>query len=314
MQKNNLRVGTKSSCVCMPNSLNEMMLRRYSPIALKFFAVYISKLQKQDSYIEKSLICFPIHELVEQFHISSTKALTVRNSVLVGKLRDVYFEELNEHGRWDQYPVFTRIGYDPVTKEFNMRMNYDLWEKAKDLSQYTKWQMYMLAPLRSKHAIRLYQLLYQYKNSNHKSRYFELIELHRLMDVQDNVSYKDFRNFKSKVLEKSIKEIQAVSLPIYNISMELKKSGRKVIGITFLFDYDAKKEEDILSGVIEHSSVQDKNLKDKVETYLSEKVPEIVGHEGGPDKLLHILMSHNQGITYRDILSMTAKELDRKSR
>jgi len=317
MKRRTLKTTDSSACVYVPNPLNEMSFKDHTVTLLKFMAAYIWKLQvtKDSVYEDSSTVFLSVQDLEEKFHISNARTLRTRQGYLLDKLESLRYYGTYEDGKgYKSHPVFDTLGYHPGTHKFEMQFREELWNNIKNISQYTKWYMLVLATLKTLHSIKLYQLLYQYKNTSHKSRTFKVEELRKHTDTLDKPTYDEFRYFNNKVIKKMVNEINTSdTLPIYNVTYVCKPL-KKTEEVTFFFEYDKEKEERLISGVIEHTSAKDRILKEKVLDYLQDNVPEIVRHEGGTSNLLHILMTHNEGITYRDILLMSAKELDDRSR
>ena len=93
---------------------------------------------------------------------------------------------------------------------------------------YTQLPFRYMLPMKSTYAVRLYQLLKSYQKNNFEW-YFPLEKLKRLLDCQ---SYEDFFNFRKRVLEPAVKEINRFS--DIGVSWEITgKEGKRVTEITF---------------------------------------------------------------------------------
>jgi plasmid replication initiation protein len=81
--------------------------------------------------------------------------------------------------------------------------------------------------MKSKHSIKLYELLKQYKNIGHRK--FELDELKVFLNIDSK--YKLYGHIKERILEPARKEIEQTS----DLKFTYKeiKQGRKIVGLTF---------------------------------------------------------------------------------
>ena len=92
---------------------------------------------------------------------------------------------------------------------------------------YTKYFLRNIRPMKSIYSIRIYELLKQYEPCGSKSRRFIISELQEMLQC----SYERFNHFKTKVIEKAIKEINEHS--DITTSYFLEKKGRTNHWITF---------------------------------------------------------------------------------
>ena len=112
---------------------------------------------------------------------------------------------------------------------------------------FTQFELSYVLLFKSKYAIRLYELLesYHYHKLEPLEKTFNIEELKKILDCEN---YKAFKDFRIKVIDLAVKEINENTM--YNIEYELTKEVRKFTEITFKLN---KKE------VIEQLKTQDKN-------------------------------------------------------
>ena len=96
---------------------------------------------------------------------------------------------------------------------------------------FTSYQLKQVTQLTSKYAIRLYELLIAWREVG-KTPQIELSEFRHKLGVEDN-EYKDMHNFKKRVLEPSIKQINEHT--DITVKVEQHKKGRSVSGFSFKF-------------------------------------------------------------------------------
>lgn len=103
---------------------------------------------------------------------------------------------------------------------------------------FTKYLLSNTVNFKSVYSVRLYELLAQWKNSKTgKTNLFELQEFRGQLGVAEH-EYKLMHNFKSRVLDLAVKEINEHS--DLEVSYEQKKKGRVIVG--FVFNVKVKKQ------------------------------------------------------------------------
>ena len=108
---------------------------------------------------------------------------------------------------------------------------------------FTKYLLEQTAAMTSNYSVRLYELLVQWKAAK-KTPMFELQEFRGQLGVEDD-EYKAMSNFKIRVLDLAIEEINAKS--DLNVSYAQKKKGRKIIGFTFIVHEKQKNRNTVSS-------------------------------------------------------------------
>lgn len=93
-------------------------------------------------------------------------------------------------------------------------------------SNFTKYCYYYILPMKSKYSIRLYELLKSYQNMKKCS--FEIEQLKKILFAE---TYKRFPDFKRKVIDTALSEINEFS--DINMEYKLEKNKNKVVKITF---------------------------------------------------------------------------------
>lgn len=144
-----------------------------------------------------------------------------------------------DDGSFVAYPIFGRIEYRPengLLIRFNEEMKpliLDILESGKG---YTKLDAKQLFGLQSAYAVRLLELMLQYRGlmrNNIITRHIELEELRFFLNIEEG-KYKQVGSFVQIVLDVPIKDIN--NRTEYIMSYEKTKKGRKVTGFTFKLD------------------------------------------------------------------------------
>jgi len=97
--------------------------------------------------------------------------------------------------------------------------------------RFTSYFLKDISKLSSSYAIRLYELIIAWK-STHKTPIFEISHFRESLGVASN-EYLDIRNFKRRVLDLAINQINEYSN--IRIECEQHKKGRKITGFSFSF-------------------------------------------------------------------------------
>lgn len=94
---------------------------------------------------------------------------------------------------------------------------------------YGRLNMLVQAKFQSTYGLALYENCIRYQNID-QTPWFEIVQFRKLMGVDEN-KYKVFRDFKNRVLNKAIDEVNEFS-PIF-ITAQFQKQGRQVTAIQF---------------------------------------------------------------------------------
>lgn len=154
----------------------------------------------------------------------------------------------------EDYPSFTEerkarwvgeIGYvkdeGVVTLSFTKAL-VALAGRFKIGGKFTRYHVEQKAPLTSIYAHRLYEMMMSWRKTGDVP-YIGYIELRQRFEIE-STEYKRMSNFKSRVLEPALKQIN--DLTDIKVTYTQEKKGRKIIGFTFKFKFKetAKKKEE----------------------------------------------------------------------
>lgn len=98
------------------------------------------------------------------------------------------------------------------------------------LEQYTVYHMQDVARMTSRYAIRVYELLVQWRRRGHRE--VDIEWLRRVLGVGDK--YPNFKDFRRRVIEPAVQQVNERS-PL-DVHWEERKSGRRISHVTFHFD------------------------------------------------------------------------------
>lgn len=140
---------------------------------------------------------------------------------------------LNKKG-WELYGWFQSIKYIDAESRFEFRISDDLIPYLLQLKEsFTKFELSQAIQFDGKYTTRFYQFAMQVKNQEKREVKFNLIELYELLQLPK--SLKDYRHFRVKVLEPSIKEINKKT--DIKAKFEPIKTGRKYTDLILLWSY-----------------------------------------------------------------------------
>jgi plasmid replication initiation protein len=102
--------------------------------------------------------------------------------------------------------------------------------------EYTQYDLFNILGLKSKYSIRLYELLKSYAYKGSKT--YEIDELRTILAAEN---YKNFYNFRERVLKKSVKEINKytdldIDFSLYDrngIKVNGESAGKKICSVKF---------------------------------------------------------------------------------
>lgn len=183
-----------------------------------------------------SLLRVHAHAYADHFDIDKGNAYEVIKEASKGLFdRYVTYHDKNPkngndrsfHCRW-----VDKIGYEKTTGTVFMRFTSDVVPLITRLeNNFTSYEIEQVANLDSSYAIRLYELLIQWRVAG-KTPEFELQDFRRKLGVKDS-QYKTMSNLKSRVLEPAIKQINEYT--DITVKYVQSKRGRTITGFSFTF-------------------------------------------------------------------------------
>lgn len=159
-------------------------------------------------------------------HLISEATTTVQNKTQA---------EYNENKEYIEFKIESKA--KPYLLQF--KKNF-----GKTLGTYTRYELRNVTKLRSPYAIRLYELLKQYQNTNTKSRVISILELKKMFQIE--TEYPRFSNFYQMVIKSSIEMINLnTDIAIINHDApdhRIKERGR-VMALRFTFRVKTEQEQ-----------------------------------------------------------------------
>lgn len=139
----------------------------------------------------------------------------------------------NEEGVWNASSIIADASIEGAicTYSYSNKMRQLLYRP----NMYGRLDMQVQARFQSSYGLALYENCNRYQDIG-QTPWFELAKFRKLMGVED-FKYRVFRDFKQRVLNKAVEEVNKYS-PI-QVSINIKKENRKVIAIQFVMQNNA---------------------------------------------------------------------------
>lgn len=188
-----------------------------------------------------SLLQIHAHSYAEHFNVNKETAYTVMKDASKGLFdRYVTYHDKNPktgkdrsfHCRW-----VDKIGYEKETGIVYLRFTHDVVPLITRLEQqFTSYDIEQISGLNSAYAIRLYELLIQWRSVG-KTPVFDLQQFRQQLGVEP-LQYKTMSNFKKYVLDFAVQQINEHT--DITVKYDQHKQGRVITGFTFKFKIKAK--------------------------------------------------------------------------
>lgn len=195
-----------------------------------------------------SLLQIHAHSYAEHFGVNKETAYTVMKDASKGLFdRYVTYHDKNPktgkdrsfHCRW-----VDKIGYEKDTGIVYLRFTHDVVPLITRLEQqFTSYDIEQISSLNSAYAIRLYELLIQWRSVG-KTPVFELEQFRQQLGVEE-VKYSRMSDFKKYVLDFAVQQINEHT--DITVKYDQQKQGRIITGFTFKFKAKAKSKKAIES-------------------------------------------------------------------
>ena len=207
---------------------------------------------------ENSLLEVHASSYINTFNVEKHTAYTVLRDASKSLFdRYVTYHDVNPktgkdrsfHCRW-----VDKIGYEPQSGTVFLRFTQDIVPLITRLEEnFTKYELEQVSRLTSSYAIRLYELLIQWRSVG-KTPVFDIAIFRQQLGVEPQ-QYKTMSNFKTYVLDFAVNQVN--ELTDITAKYEQHKKGRSISGFSFTF----KQKKDASLKVIKSKSPYDFFLK-----------------------------------------------------
>ena len=220
------------------NVLNELRKNSMSLQELRFFSIYLSKINSRD--ISTRVVRFPLEDFKRIMEFQTLNLTQLRESFV--RLLQQVVSVPNENGRgFSSFQLFKRCKL--LQDEFDQwYVEIDAHDDALPLmfdfkNKYFTYQLWNALRLKSSNQIRLYEILKQYETIG--NREIAVAELRELLGISPN-EYPRWDNFKIKVLD-SCQQALSENTDI-TFTYEKGKSGQGGKWLTIIFHIQKNKK------------------------------------------------------------------------
>lgn len=169
------------------------------------------------------------------------------------------------HCRW-----VDKIGYEPQSGIVFLRFTQDIVPLITRLEEnFTKYELQQVSQLTSSYAIRLYELLIQWRSAG-KTPIFDLAIFRQQLGVEAH-QYKTMSNFKTYVLDFALNQVN--ELTDITAKYEQHKKGRSISGFSFTF----KQKKNTSAKAVKEKDLSDlfSKMSDKQRYFFANKLSEL---------------------------------------
>lgn len=200
----------------------------------------ISKIKPTDNYF-----CAYEFDIKDFYALCGVKndSYTYIKKIVRGLTDKSWWATIDDHGTESVLRWFTIARTNKSTGKVVVKFHEDMFPALMELRKqfdelgeyYTRYRLKSILAFKSQYSIRLYELLKSYEKNN-VEWYFEFEKLKKQLMCE---SY-DWYNFKKRVLETALKEINKYTE--LNIDYDTSKDGKKITKINFFFKRKNKDE------------------------------------------------------------------------
>jgi len=231
MNSNEIIIDKNSSSIQISNKISLTQRKCYN---------YMLKIAKNEFKKDKNKRIFQItaDELMLFFKIGAKNHTYIKNELEVLNRTQVKYNILGKNRRSKESGAFTLIaGFKYMQGLISYSFPPHIEEMILDPKVFGKINLVVIKSLRSKYSIALYELAEDYINVQIPKMSME--DFRELMGVKEG-QYSSIKDFRKRVVDVAIEEINRSDNISFSLSYEMIKIGRKITHIKF---YTHKKEE-----------------------------------------------------------------------
>lgn len=223
--------------VCSIHSSNSLTLVQRKIANGLLFNAYINLLEKDEHSISIKDLCNLIGYDSNDYKTIKSALINLLSTVVEWNLVDR--ESVDKTGIWNASSIIADASIENsiCTYSYSKRMRQLLHRPEV----YGRLNMAIQAKFKSSYGLALYENCIRYQNLD-STPWFDYLVFRKLMGVEEN-KYIIFRDFKRRVLDKAITEVNSYA-PI-NIAANIRKSNRQVSSIRFLIKRNTEKIKNI---------------------------------------------------------------------
>jgi len=212
--------------VAVIHSTNKLSLLQRKIANALLFNAYADLLNKDEHQIHITMLCRLIGYDSNDHQTIKKSLVNLLSTVLEWNLVDG--EKLDTNGVWNASSIIADASINGAvcTYSYSNKMRKLLYRP----NIYGRLDMCVQAKFQSSYGLALYENCNRFQDIG-KSPWFDIQKFRKLMGVDGN-KYLIFRDFKTRVLDKAVEEVNKYSS--LNIDLQLRRQHRKVVAIQFL--------------------------------------------------------------------------------
>ena len=259
------------------SSLIQTNIKELTLIQRKLINYLIYVVQK-NGY--KDLYETNIHDLKKMCNISITDTLYLKNQFRKLSEISIEFNYLNKDKQetWQKMTFLASVEIFLGTGKIEFEFSKKLIERIIKPKMYSALNIVLIAGLRSSYSVILYEFLRDYLSeipSKHSIPFLTINQLKELMGININ-EYKLFQNFKVRVLDVAIKEINEKADISCNYKLiKMSGKGQKITGVQFYArKQEIKKQFNLTEGILTEYSSAIESKTNIIKNEFIDKIPE----------------------------------------
>ncbi len=259
------------------SSLIQTNIKELTLIQRKLINYLIYVVQK-NGY--KDLYETNIHDLKKMCNISITDTLYLKNQFRKLSEISIEFNYLNKDKQetWQKMTFLASVEIFLGTGKIEFEFSKKLIERIIKPKMYSALNIVLIAGLRSSYSVILYEFLRDYLSeipSKHSIPFLTINQLKELMGININ-EYKLFQNFKVRVLDVAIKEINEKADISCNYKLiKMSGKGQKITGVQFYArKQEIKKQFNLTEGILTEYSSAIESKSNIIKNEFIDKIPE----------------------------------------
>lgn len=258
--------------VAVIHSGNKLSLLQRKIANALLFNAYKDLMDKDEHEIHIAKLCQLIGYDSKDYKTIKQSLVKLLSTVLEWNLVDG--ERVDSEGVWSESSIIADASIDgPLcTYSYSNKMRKLLHRPAI----YGRLDMLVQAKFQSSYGLALYENCNRFQDIG-QSPWFEFEKFRKLMGV-DEGKYKVFRDFKSRVLDKAVEEVNAYSS--ITVEPQLRRSKQKVVAIQFLIKksrqlqavVDEKAQPELIEVLQQQFGLSKRQIADVVTQYSEEYI------------------------------------------
>lgn len=216
------------------HSTNKLSLLQRKISNALLFNAYDDLLEKEEHQIHIGELCRIIGYNSNDHKIIKKALVELLSTVLEWNLVDGERVNSSETGTWNASSIIADASIEGAlcTYSYSNKMKKLLYHPEL----YGRLNMAVQAKFQSSYGLALYENCIRYQDIG-QTPWFDLLQFRKLMGIEEG-KYKIFRDFKTRVLDKAVEEVNKYS-PI-RVDPQLRKLSRQVTAIQFLIKRSRK--------------------------------------------------------------------------